>query len=85
MNVSYAHGGTQTALRDKDRELFKIIETFIGDHGYSPSLRELRVLGEYSSTSMVKWALERLKKAGAISFVAGAARTIVVIDGGVCA
>jgi SOS-response transcriptional repressor LexA len=69
-------------LHDKDRALLRHIDRFIREHGFSPSLRELQVLGGYSSTSMTAAAVVRLEKVGAIARKAGTSRTIVVLDGG---
>lgn len=84
MNVSYAHGARPAGLQDVDRRLFKIIETFIRDYDYSPSIRELADLAKISSSSQVVVSLRRLEAAGAIGRRPGRARTIVVLDGGVC-
>ena len=69
-------------LHEKDRQLLGHIERFIKEHGFSPSLRELQLLGGYSSTSMTAAAVGRLEKVGAIARKAGTSRTIVVLDGG---
>jgi len=69
--------------RAADRRLLRTIDTFIRDRGYSPSLRELRDLCQYSSVSVVSAAVRRLEKLGAIGRgPAGTSRSLTVLDGG---
>ena len=61
--------------------VLRFCEEFIARRGYAPSVREIQLGCGLRSTSVVSYHLARLRAAGAIDFVNGAARTIRVLAG----
>lgn len=66
----------------RQREVLKVIETFIAAHGYAPTIRELGELIECSSPNGVMCHLTALDKKGLIVWTRGHARTIRVVKKG---
>lgn len=59
-------------------QLLDAIVTYRGENGYSPKLRELIEMTDFTSTSMVGYGLRQLRKHGLIDFVDGESRTITL-------
>lgn len=62
----------------RDR-LLREIRKFRDEHGYPPTLRELMVLAELSSTSIVSYHLRFMEGQGVIERTPGASRGIRVV------
>lgn len=58
------------------KKILKIIQDFIEDHGYPPSIREIAKKLRFKSTKAVKVHLDALSKQGLIDKIAGKARSI---------
>lgn len=56
------------------------IRTYIAEHGYSPTHREIIDAGLCSATSVVAYNLTQLRDAGVVAFEDGKARTIRVLE-----
>ena len=63
----------------KQRELLNYIETFIGEHGYSPSYREIMAGVGYNSVATVALHINSLIKRGHIAKRDNSARSLEVI------
>lgn len=57
------------------------VRSWISEHGYSPSTREIVAGLDVSSTRIVHEALVELRDAGKVDWVPGQARTLRVVDG----
>ena len=64
---------------DRQQTVLLAIAVFWKQNGYAPSIRELQALCDISSTSVVKYHLERLRTAGLVDFVDGTPRTIRLV------
>lgn len=64
------------ATRDRQQAVLYAISVHWKQHGYAPTLREIQALTGMSSTSVVKWHVERLRAAGLIEYVDNTSRTI---------
>ena len=51
-------------LTDKQKDILIIIEEFINDFGYPPTIRDIQNNCDISSTSVVKYNLDRLQEKG---------------------
>ena len=51
-------------LTDKQKDILIFIEEFINDYGYPPTIRDIQNNCEISSTSVVKYNLDRLQEKG---------------------
>ncbi len=73
---------TETTVRPtkKQRELLTYIEQFIGEHGYSPSYREIMAGLQYNSVATVALHVNNLIKRGHIRKRDHSARSIEVVD-----
>ena len=60
----------------KQRELLQFIETFIGEHGYSPSYREIMSGLHYGSVATVALHVNTLIKRGHLHRRDGSARSL---------
>lgn len=67
-------------LTEKKYKLVTIIDNFINEFGYSPSIRELCELYDCNSSATMYWHLKELRDYGLIDFQDGKSRTIRVID-----
>lgn len=63
----------------KQRELLGFIETFIAEHGYSPSYREIMAGLEYTSVATVALHVNNLIKRGHLQRRDGSARSLEVV------
>jgi len=66
----------------KQRELLQFIETFIAEHGYSPSYREIMVGLNYNSVATVALHVNSLIKRGHLLRRDGKARSLEVANPG---
>jgi SOS-response transcriptional repressor LexA len=64
----------------KQRELLAFIETFIGEHGYSPSYREIMVGCNYTSVATVALHVNNLIKRGHLRKRENNARSLEVVS-----
>ncbi len=64
---------------DKYEAMVDYIRTFIAEHGYSPTVREMQDDLCISSTSVVNYRMRILQRAGRITWSEGASRTVRVI------
>lgn len=55
-----------TTLSDPQKRTLEIIDRFITDKGYPPSIRDIKNLGKFSSTSVVNYYLVQLEAMGHI-------------------
>lgn len=62
----------------KKKEIFSYIESYIGERGYSPSVREIGKAVGLQSTSTVAFHLRQLRKEKRIEYVEGVSRTITI-------
>ena len=63
----------------KQKELLTFIESFIGEHGYSPSYREIMRALDYKSVSTVAVHIDGLIKRGLLYKKDNSARTLEVV------
>lgn len=63
----------------KQHELLAFIEKFIGEHGYSPSYREIMKSLNYTSVATVALHVNNLIKRGHLQKREGAARSLEVV------
>src|SRR5690606_24819008 len=72
----------QPAIRPtkKQRELLAFIESFIAEHGYSPSYREIMKSLNYTSVATVSLHVTNLIKRGHLRKRDNAARSLEVVD-----
>ncbi|MCK6564172.1 MAG: hypothetical protein L6Q80_05395 [Dehalococcoidia bacterium] len=61
--------------------VLRFCEEYSERFGYAPTVREIQHGCGLGSTSVVSYHLARLRAAGAIDFVDGAARTIRILAG----
>ncbi len=54
-------------LSEKEKEILEIIEKFIDENGYSPTVREIAALSGLKSTSSVHGHIKRLKTKGLLT------------------
>lgn len=66
----------------KQRELLTFIEVFIGEHGYSPSYREIMDGTGYTSVATVALHVNNLIKRGHLSKRDRSARSLEVVNSG---
>lgn len=73
---------TQESVRPtkKQRELLEFIARFIGEHGYSPSYREIMSGLNYTSVATVALHVNSLIKRGHLRKREGSARSLEVVD-----
>ncbi len=67
-------------MNPRHARLFSAIVAYRSEHGYSPIIRELIELTDYTSTSMVSYVLQRLRAAGWIDYVDGESRTVTILS-----
>lgn len=64
----------------RQQAILDFVQTFIDQHGYAPSRREImRGLG-ISTTSLVTHHLWKLRNAGRLTWTEGAARSLRVVE-----
>ena len=66
-------------ISTKQKLLLEAIDWYIGNYGYSPTIRELCEMMDNSSSATVFDKLEKLERNGYISTVPGKARTIKIL------
>lgn len=66
-------------LQDCHIDIYKSIKKYIKIHGYSPSIRDLKELCQYKSTSTVYNHLKILEKAGYIKMDKKTSRSIKIV------
>ncbi|MDL2341624.1 MAG: hypothetical protein QFB87_00910 [Patescibacteria group bacterium] len=73
---------SETTLRPtkKQRELLQYIQQFIGEHGYSPSYREIMNGLQYTSVATVALHVSNLIKRGHLRKRDRSARSLEVVD-----
>lgn len=67
---------TRADERDKQQRILTAITVFIRQHGYSPSLEDLRRMCGISSRSVVLYQVRKLEAAGMVAFEPKIARSI---------
>lgn len=66
-------------LSESERRLYDYLQDFIAHHRYSPTIREIKLALEESSSSFVQNLLDRLQSKGYIDRQQGLARTISLL------
>lgn len=72
-------------LTVSQRELLVELHKFLDANGYSPSLRELRDIMGFSSTTAISEQLERLAEKDMVFFARNKARTLNITRAGMAA
>ncbi len=65
-------------MEPRHQRLINAIVVFRANNGYSPTIREIIDMAEYTSTSMVGSALRQLREDGLIDYVDFKSRTITL-------
>ncbi|MEI7925888.1 MAG: transcriptional repressor LexA [Chloroflexota bacterium] len=68
-------------LSDKQQLILEFLESFIGDHDYPPSIRDIQNGCNISSTSVVDYNLKRLEEKGLIRRDREVSRAIELLNG----
>ena len=71
---------TYPALTDRQRAIVEIVKTYVAEHGYPPSIREIRDAVGILSTSTVHLDLVEIEKAGVIRRTGGRSRAIALAE-----
>ncbi len=79
MNEKQTEGGDVVRPTKKQKELLAYIETFIGEHGYSPSYREIMNGLHYTSVATVALHVGNLIKRGHLRKRDRSARSLEVV------
>ncbi len=79
MNEIQTGGQTQLRPTKKQKELLQFIETFIAEHGYSPSYREIMNGLNYTSVATVALHVSNLVKRGHLVKRDHSARSLEVV------
>src|SRR4029078_12591551 len=69
-------------LSAKQQGILKFMREFIDDHDYPPSIRDIQVGCDISSTSVVDYNLKRLEEKGLIRRDREVSRAIELLDAG---
>src|SRR3989304_7113094 len=69
-------------LSEKQRAILEFLETFIAEHDYPPSIRDIQSGCGISSTSVVDYNLKRLEERGFIRRDREVSRAIELLDAG---
>lgn len=67
-------------LTEKQKSILNIIEMYINDYGYPPTVRELCDLSDTKSTSTIYGHLDSLENKGYIIRQKGSARTLRLVN-----
>ncbi|MFF2449393.1 transcriptional regulator [Neobacillus sp. NPDC058068] len=67
-------------ITKKQLDILAVIKSFIAQHGYPPSYREIASLVNLVSASTIKGHLESLRKKGLVDWEIGRPRTLHLID-----
>ena len=68
-------------LSEKQQQILEFLETFIADHDYPPSIRDIQNGCNISSTSVVDYNLKRLEEKGLIRRDREVSRAIELLNG----
>src|SRR5580704_19652509 len=82
MNEKQTEPKTEIRPTKKQRELLSFIETFIGEHGYSPSYREIMNGLNYTSVATVSLHVNNLIRRGHLRKRNHSARSLEVVTAG---
>ena len=63
-------------LSDKQKDILRFIEGYIEEYGYPPSIRDIQNNCDISSTSVVKYNLDRLQEKGLMNRDSEVSRSI---------
>ena len=66
-------------LTDRQKQVYRFLESFIDEHGYPPTIREIQRNFGLASTKGVKDHLDRLEAKGYIKRLSGSARAIELL------
>jgi repressor LexA len=66
-------------LGDMHRKILRVLETYINQYGFAPSIREIAKQINCDSTSYVKYYLDQLKEMGVIERSDGKSRSIRLV------
>ena len=69
-------------MTKKQNEIYDVIESFIKENGYSPSIRELCDIVGLKSTATMFVHLKKMKAKGYIDYKENQSRTIVLLGRG---
>ncbi|MBO0962455.1 transcriptional regulator [Neobacillus sp. MM2021_6] len=67
-------------ITQKQLKILAVLKTYIAQHGYPPSYRELAVLMNLVSSSTIKQHLDSLRKKGLVDWEEGLPRTLHIIE-----
>lgn len=67
-------------LNEKHRRILAFIDEYTTENGFPPSIREIQEAADLSSTSVVKYHLERLEEAGYLNREANVSRGLRLTD-----
>ena len=70
----------RSKLSDRQKRILSFIETFIHNHSYPPTIREIGEAVKIGSTSVVNYNLNKLVKAGLIERAPDVSRGIRLMD-----
>ena len=68
----------QDTLTQKQQGILKLVKTFMTDHGYAPTVRELCRLAGLKSPDTVQYHLNNLKAKGLLASLSGKSRTLAL-------
>ncbi len=71
--------GRPIKIMPSDRLLYKAIKEYIAQNGFSPTIRELQLITDTSSTSVILSRMDKLMVFGYITFRERMARTILIL------
>ena len=69
-------------LTDRQKQVYRFLESFLCQHGYPPTIREIQRHFGLASTKGVKDHLDRLEAKGYIRRMSGSARAIELVGAG---
>src|SRR3990172_7499502 len=75
-------GARMRGLSPKQQRILEFMREFINDHDYPPSIRDIQVGCDISSTSVVDYNLKALERLGSIRRDREASRAIELLDRG---
>ena len=67
-------------MNDRQMEVYWFIKSYIYEHGYSPSHRDIVRGTGHTSTSVVAYMLKKLQSSGYINIKKGASRGVTLTD-----
>ena len=73
---------TQTKLTDRQTRLLIAIARFWDEHGFSPAYRDLLMMADFSSQSLVSTHLHHLERSRLITCERNISRSIVLTERG---